>query len=78
MYRSVKVRTLRESAAEFRGLVGTAAELQVSTLSAMLLEQRADRIEAGAEDHSAVPLDTPEDVRAEPGADAATERDSAA
>lgn len=48
---------LRDAAAGFRRAAATEADPQLSILAASLLEQRAERIAGGEDDHSDLPVD---------------------
>ena len=57
VYRSIKVQTLRDAAAEFRRIAATETDPQLNILAACMLEQRAERIADGEDDHSDLPVD---------------------
>lgn len=63
---------LREAAAEFRRAAETESDPQLSILAACMLEQRAERIADGEDDHSDVPVD----IGVKPEASESTAHDS--
>lgn len=55
--RSVKAEMLRATAADFRRAAEDGTDPELNRVAADLLEQRADRIAAGEDDHSALLVD---------------------
>jgi hypothetical protein len=56
--RSIKAEMLRDAAAEFRRTAAAGENPQLNIAAACMLEQRAERIVAGEDDHSILPIDS--------------------